>query len=232
MEGVWRQCVTHLLPISAPVLGSGTPSEILVFGLDCCQPAADARESTSRHGSRADTRAHAVQTLAGESHQQQLSRGDFINATRAQIKQRILFNLADGRAVRALHVVGVNFELRLGVDLRVVGEQQVAIGLLGVGLLRVFVDDDASVKNAVGMIVENAVVELTAAAVRAGVLDQHVVIEMLAAVADEQAIDQALSAFTGQHRMHVVAHQSSAEKHRVRRNVRASFPAEFAGWKY
>ena len=38
-----------------------------------------------------------------------------------RIEQRVLVELADGRAVRALHVVGEDLELRLRVDLRVVG---------------------------------------------------------------------------------------------------------------
>src|SRR5947208_1938515 len=49
----------------------------------------------------------------------------------------------------------------------------------------------------------------------AGVLHQHVVIEVLLAIADEEAINQALSAFSSQYGMDVVAHQSSAKKYRV-----------------
>ena len=71
------------------------------------------------------------------------------DAARAQVEQRLLVELADRRAVRALHVVGVDLQLRLGVDLRVVGEQQVMVGLLGVGLLRVLADDDPAVEDAV-----------------------------------------------------------------------------------
>ena len=99
--------------------------------------------------SRAAPWLHAVEALAGEGIEQQLARGHLVDAARTQIEQRVLLDLADGRAVRALHVVGVDLQLRLGVDLRVIGEQQVAVGLLGVGLLRVFVHDDAAVKNAV-----------------------------------------------------------------------------------
>ena len=128
---------------------------------------------------------HAVQAFACEGEKQQAARGNFVDAARAQIEKRVLFDLADGRAVRALHVVGVDFKLRFGVDLRLIGKQQVAIGLLGVGLLRVLVHDDAAVKDAMCAAVENAVVELAAAAVRLGVLDEHVIVEMLAAVADE-----------------------------------------------
>ena len=122
----------------------------------------------------------------------------------------------------AFHVVGVDLQLRLGIDLGVVGKQQVAVGLLRVRLLRILVDDDASVEDAVGVAVENAVVELPAAAMRAGVLDEHVVIHMLPAAGDEQAVDQALAALAGQHRMHVIADQSAAQQHRMRTHIGAA----------
>ena len=63
------------------------------------------------------------------------------DAAGAQVEDRVLIELADGRPVGALHVVGIDLELRLGVDLRLVGEQQVLVGLLGVGLLGVLVHD-------------------------------------------------------------------------------------------
>ena len=47
-----------------------------------------------------------------------------VEAARVQVEDRVLVELADRRAVRALHVVGEDLELRLGVDLRVVGQQQ------------------------------------------------------------------------------------------------------------
>ena len=68
-------------------------------------------------------------------------------AAGAQVEHRVVVELPDRRAVRALHVVGEDLELRLGVDLRVVGEQQRAVGLLGVGLLRVRPDDDLAVEH-------------------------------------------------------------------------------------
>ena len=70
-----------------------------------------------------------------------------VEAARAQVEDRVLVELADRRAVRALHVVGEDLELRLGVDRRVVGQQQRPVGLLGVGLLRVVPDDDLAVED-------------------------------------------------------------------------------------
>ena len=64
-----------------------------------------------------------------------------------QVEHRVLVELPDRRAVRALHVVGEDLQLRLGVDLRVVGQEQRLVGLLRVGLLRVLADDDLAVEH-------------------------------------------------------------------------------------
>ena len=79
-----------------------------------------------------------------------------------QVEQRLRVQLPDRRAVRALHVVGEDLELRLGVDLRLVREQQGLVGLLGVGLLRVGADADPAVEDAARPAVEDALVELVA----------------------------------------------------------------------
>ena len=174
---------------------------------------------------------HAVQAFACERHQQQPARRHFVNSARAQIEQRIFFHLADGRAVRALHVVRVNFELRLGVDLRGIGKQQVAVGLLRVGFLRVLVDDDAAVKHAVRVAVENSVVKLAAAAVRAGVFDEHVIVEVLPAVADEQAVDQALAALAAQERDGCCCARARRPTARNAMRRPPSVPAGCEAWK-
>jgi hypothetical protein len=49
--------------------------------------------------------------------------------------------------VRALDVVGKDFQLRLGVDDRVLGKQQVLVALFGVGFLRVGRNDDLAVED-------------------------------------------------------------------------------------
>src|SRR5262249_18120411 len=154
--------------------------------------------------------------------EQDLAGRGLFDAARAHIEEGVLLDLADGGAVSALHVVGVDLELGLGVDLRVVGEQQVAVGLLGVGLLRVRVNDDAPVEDAVGALVEDAVIKLAAAAVRAGMLDEHVVVHVLGAAPDEEAVDEALAAFPREHRMNVIANQAAAQKYGVRTHVGAS----------
>ena len=91
---------------------------------------------------------HPFQAFAGESGKQQLARRSLVYASRAQIEKRVFFYLANGGAVRALHIISIDFKLRFGVDLRVIRKQQIAIGLLGIGFLRRIVDDDAPMEHA------------------------------------------------------------------------------------
>jgi hypothetical protein len=71
----------------------------------------------------------------------------------------------------------------------------------------------------VRLVVQDSVVELATAAVWTGVLDVHVVVEMLASAPDKKAINQALATFSSQHWMHVVPHQPATDQDRMRRHV-------------
>src|SRR5947209_17621891 len=86
-------------------------------------------------------RRHAIQALVRECQEQKLAGRYLVNPARSEIKESILFDLPDGCAVRAFHVVRIDFKLWLSVDASVIGEQQVAIGLLGISLLCIFVND-------------------------------------------------------------------------------------------
>src|SRR5258708_12287927 len=54
---------------------------------------------------------------------------------------------------------------------------------------------------------------------RAGMLNEHVIVHMLAAIGHEQAIDQAFTSLACEDRMNVVANQRSAQKQRMRGHV-------------
>src|SRR5262249_30642837 len=155
---------------------------------------------------------HAVQAFVGERLQKKMLRGNFTQAARAQIEKSGFVHLADGRAVRTFYVVSVDLQLRFGVDLGIIAKQKIAIGLLGVSFLGVLVHDDAPMENTARLPVQNAVVELAAVAMRAGMLHEHVVIHVLSSVGHEQAVDQALRALSSQYGMNVVADQSPAQK--------------------
>ena len=118
--------------------------------------------------------------------------------------------------MRALDVVGVDFELRLGVGLSGVAQQQVRIALLGVRLLGGFGHVDASREHAVRLILQDAAVELSAVAMRLLMLDAHVVVHVLLTPPNVKPIDQTDRALTVHHRMYVVAHELAAQQNRVR----------------
>ena len=76
--------------------------------------------------------------------------GLYPHATGAEVKEGIPVELAHGGPVGALDVVGVDLELGLGRDVGVAGEEQVAVGLVGVRLLRLLADVDLPPEDAPG----------------------------------------------------------------------------------
>ena len=95
----------------------------------------------------------------------------------------------------ARHVVGEDLEAGAGVDLGLVGEEQVLVRLAGVGADRAGPDDDMAVEHAVAVVVHDALVELAAGAVRRGVLDQDRVVVVLVAAGQVEAVEADLGAF-------------------------------------
>ena len=73
---------------------------------------------------------HAVDNLAGESVDEHAARGFKANAAAAQIVDGFVVALSDGRAMRALPVVGLNLKLRRHAGAGLVGKQQVRVRLL------------------------------------------------------------------------------------------------------
>ena len=76
----------------------------------------------------------------------------------------------------AFHIVRVNFQLRLGVRGGVIGEQEILVGLFGVGLLRELPNEDAPMENALRFVIQDAVEIFVAGAVWLHVFDNHVMV--------------------------------------------------------
>ncbi len=79
---------------------------------------------------------------------QHRARFGFGQAPLARIEHRLLIQLAARIAVRALHVVGIDFQFGLGEDFRAVLQQQRIVLHLGVGLLRRPLDQELALKHA------------------------------------------------------------------------------------
>ena len=124
--------------------------------------------------------------------------------------------------MRAAHVVGKDLQLRFGVDDRVPGEQQVLIGLFGIGLLRVLPHKNLAVEDPGRAPVQDPLVEFMAAAVRLRVVNRRVVVDVLLSLHDIEAIERRLDARSVQHRVNVVADERAAQRDGVRREVAAA----------
>ena len=171
----------------------------------------------------------AAQHVGGKSVNQQLPRVRVAQPARAEIEERLIVELTHGRAVRALDVVGENLELRLRVDLRILREQQRAVGLLGVGLLSVRSDDDLAVEDAARAIRQDAFVDLAAAAVRPSVIDRRVVVDEPLRVSDVESVQRALDTLAVQHGDDVVADERTAGTDRVQRARRTALSLHVDG---
>ena len=129
--------------------------------------------------------------------------------------------------MRAFHVIGINLELRLGVGGRVVGQQQIFVGLLGVGFLGDFAHQNAAVENPLGLVIKDAVEIFVAGAMRFRVLHDHVMVGELFAAREVQAVQHALEAFAGEFHADVIARKPGAERKGMHAGMAGA--AEFTG---
>src|ERR1035437_1985426 len=163
----------------------------------------------------------AIHHILRESVSQQAGGLAFADAARLQVEERFAVELADGGAMGAAHIVGEDLQLGFGIHHGVVGEDQVLVSLLGIGLLGVLADDDFAVEDGVRLAVEDALVELVAGAVRHGVADHRMIIDVLRAVDDVEAVQRGVGTF-GEGGVDVVADQRAAEGNGMRRESRAA----------
>ncbi len=108
----------------------------------------------------------ALDDLVQEAlHDQPLGLGA-LQAAAAEVEELVPVDLAHRRAVRAAHVVGPDLQLRHRVDARLVAEQQVAVRLVGVGLLRARLDADQPGEDLPRAVAQHAFEEQVAGCVR------------------------------------------------------------------
>ena len=82
-----------------------------------------------------------------------------------------------------------------------------------------FADEDLAVKDAVGLAVEDALVQLMAIAMRLGVVDDGEAVDVLLVAAQVETVDRRLGAFAIEADSHLVANQSAAQGEIRRREI-------------
>src|SRR5262249_29131685 len=126
-------------------------------------------------------------------------------------------------------VVGKNLQLRLGVDGRVLRQEQHLVGLLGIGLLGVLANENLAVENPVRFSVQDALVQFVAGAARLGVVDGGEVVDVLAAARQVQTVDGGLAALAVELNADFVADQSAAQRQKMRFEIAAAVQAHLRG---
>src|SRR5712692_6596458 len=121
------------------------------------------------------------------------------DAAAFEIKELVFLELADRRTMRTLHIIGENFELGLGIHLRIVGQQQILVRLLRVGQLRAMAHKHFAVEDRPRLAVENALVKLMAGAVRLPVINHRMRVGVLVTVNHVKPINPAFRAFMVHH---------------------------------
>jgi hypothetical protein len=85
---------------------------------------------------------------------------------------------------------GEDLEARDAVGARLVGEQQVAVRLVGVGALRILGDLDESLVHAAGAVLQAALDQQVAGRVRLQVALERVQVEVLPGVAEHEPVHE------------------------------------------
>src|SRR5215510_3147931 len=141
-------------------------------------------------------------------------------APRSQVEHHFLVHLADGRAVRALDVVGEDLELRFGVDLGILGQEERLVRLLRIGLLRVRTHDNPAVEDGARMVADDAFVDFTAAAVGFRVIDSRMVVDEPRAVGEIEPVQRARTALAVENDVLIFTNAPTTETDRMTEHAR------------
>ncbi len=145
------------------------------------------------------------------AHQHALGLG-LRNAAAHQVEHRLFVERAGGRAVPAYHVVGEDFELGLGIDLRLVRQHQSLHHQLGVGLLRVARDDDLALEHRCRAAARNLLEQRLAGAARHRVRHFERDVGVLALGHEVEPGEVAMRALAGEPREQVHAAQRRSRR--------------------
>src|SRR5690606_2376435 len=120
---------------------------------------------------------HVVEDLVQDSADEKGTRIRFRAASGPPIEEGSVIQIAGTRAVAALHVVSIDLQSRLRVDLRAFGQQEGSAELVAVGLLCFPADHDLALEDTTGLVVQDAVIDLPRACIGSGMIDHTGMIE-------------------------------------------------------
>ncbi len=115
----------------------------------------------------------------------------------------------------ATHIVRVDLQARARVGIGVRRQEQVAVTLLGVGLLRLGMHYDLAGENPTGAPIEDAAVHLPAPAVRLGVVERGVIVDKAISIGVVKPVEGTMAASRVQRADDLVAYQAATHRQEV-----------------
>ena len=109
------------------------------------------------------------------------------NPPGGEIKQGRFIDRTDRRAVRARHIVSIDFQFRFGLEGAVFIQQKPLANLIAVGFLGIGLHKDLALKHACGAVAKNLFEDLAAFAVHSIVRNEHRVIMVKGTIASTSA---------------------------------------------
>lgn len=153
-----------------------------------------------------------VHDLVAECHLLQDAGFGYRDAACPHVEEFVRIEPSDGRAVAAFHIIGIDLQLRPGIGLGGVADQQVVVGLVGLRLLRVRDDPDQAVEMRQAAVVENPFEYLVAMATRNFVGKPDVIVHPLVSVGQVEAAEIAGSVFSLKPGFDVVADDAAMQR--------------------
>ena len=133
--------------------------------------------------------------VCGEGVSEQVAGGFEGDAAGTEVEHLFFIDRADRRAVRTFDVVGINLKGRLRINHRIVAQQQRFAGLLGIGLLGIgLTNEDFALEDGGRFPVQHVLVQLVARTVRGGVVEVRVIVHVLIAADQDQAVERGFAA--------------------------------------
>lgn len=120
------------------------------------------------------------------------------DTARFQVEKRLLLQFANGCAVCTAHIVREDFQAGDGIGARLIAENEVAVCLIAICLLRARRDVDHALPDRAALAFERAFEEQVAGGVRGKVILLGIVVEVLVAVGKVEARHASLCAFACQ----------------------------------
>ncbi len=154
---------------------------------------------------------HWFEQLAGERIKHHGPRRVFMNPPSPEIEQCLFIKLTRCTTVRTFHVVGPDFQLRLGVNGSLIRQQNITVGLKRIGLLRIGSHKDLSVENAPCLIINDSLLHFVAECIRLTMIHNGMVVCKCVFAQQVKTIHVRIDSFAVKGELKVVSHRFAIE---------------------